>query len=331
MSALALVHPTGLLAGELRNTLDRRRELWQELRLLSTVEEEIGVLTEVRGVAAMVQAVETGSFDGVDTVVFCSAIERNRPLFDRLPASTVAVVTSPDAGPEDGHPLVAGVNLETADGGPAHGVRPTDGPRRLVSPHPGTVALAHLLHPLARYAPRRATATLLEPVSTCGKAGLDEVFEQTRGILTFQQNPPREVFPVQMAFNVVPATAPTAGITAHLATVLGSELAVSTQVLRAGVFHSYGLALHVELAADPGTEAVRRALGEHPMNDLAVDPELLGPIDAAARDEVLVGPVEPDPGVPGGYHLWAAMDNLTCGGAGNALAILEAIGSQVVN
>ncbi len=326
MSVLALVHPTGLVAVELRETLDRRRELWRELRLLSTVEEEVGVLTEVRGVAAMVQGLEAGSFDGVDTVVFCSGIERNRPLFERLPASAAAVVTSTDAGPGDGHPLVAGVNLEAAAGGPAAG-----GPRRLVSPHPGTVALAHLLHPLGRFAPRRAVATLLEPVSACGKAGLDEVFEQTRGILTFQPNPPREVFPVQMAFNLVPAEASVAHVTAHLATVLGSDSPVSIQVLRAGVFHSYGLSLHLELADDPGAEAVRRALGEHPLNDLAVDPELLGPIDAAARDEVLIGAVEPDPAVPGGYHLWAVMDNLTCGGAANAFAILEAIGSQVVN
>ena len=195
----------------------------------------------------------------------------------------------------------------------------------------GVRKLPHLLHPLGRFAPRRAAATLVEPVSAAGKAGLDEVLEQTRGILTFQPNPPRDVFPVQMAYNLVPAAAPTGHMAAHLSTVLGSDLPVSIRVLRAGVFHSYVLSLHVELSEDPGAEAVRRALGEHPLNDLAVDPELLGPIDAAARDEVLVGPVVPDPAVPGGYHLWAAMDNLTCGGAGNVLAILEATGAQVVH
>lgn len=320
MSVLALVHPTDLLAVELRETLDRRRDLWRELRLLTTIEEEVGVLTEVRGAAAMVQELGPRSLDGADAVFFCSSIGRNRPLFERLPASTLAVVLSPDAGPGDGHPVVAGVNLETAAGRD-----------RLISPHPGTVALAHLLHPLRSFAPRRAVATLLEPISTCGKAGLDEMFEQTRSILAFRPNPPREVFPVQMAFNVVPVAAPTAHMAAHLRTVLAGDLTVSIRVLRAAVFHSYGISLHVELGADPGAGEVASALAGHPMNDPAVDPELLGPIDAAARDEVLVGPVLSDPAVAGGYHLWATMDNLTCGGARNALSILEAVGHQVVH
>ena len=53
-------------------------------------------------------------------------------------------------------------------------------------------------------------------------------------------------------------------------------------------------------------------------------------IDAAARDEVLIRAVEPDPAVPGGYRLWAVMDNLTCGGALNAVQIAEVLGREVL-
>lgn len=325
MTTLALVHPTDLLAVEIRQALDRRRDLWQDLRLLSPEKEEIGVLTEVRGAAAMVRKLEKDSLEGVDVAFFCSAMAANRPLLRRLPPTVTAVVTSPDAAPGDGHPLVAGVNLETAGEGPAGEAR------ALVSPHAGTVALAHLLHPLRAFEPRRAVATLLEPLSTCGRAGLDEAFAQTRNILAFQPPPPREVFPVQMAFNLLPVAAPTEHMAAHLGRVLGRELQLSIRVLRVGVFHSYAISLYLELASDPGAEEVRRVLGEHPLNDLAVDPELLGPIDAAARDEVLVGAVEADPRVAGGYHLWAVMDNLTCGGALNVLAILEAIRPPVTH
>lgn len=178
---------------------------------------------------------------------------------------------------------------------------------------------------------RRATATLIEPVSTCGKAGLDEMFDQTRGILAFQTDPPREAFPAQMTFNLLPVAAPGAAMATHLATVLGSELEISIHALRVGVFHCYSISLHLELGEDPGVEAVAEALAERPLCDPAPDPELLGPIDAAARDEVLIGPIERDPSRPGAYRLWAVMDNLTCGGARNALAIMEAISLQVTH
>lgn len=321
MSVLALIHPTDLLAVELRESLDRRRDLWRELRLLSTSEEEVGTLVEVRGAAAMVQGLEEDSLEGVDVVFFSGPIEPSRPLLRALPPAAIAVVLSPDAGPEDGQPLIAGVNLEAAEPG-----------RPLLSPHPGAVALAHLLHPLGSFGPRRAVATLLEPVSTCGKAGLDEMLEQTRGILTFRGSPPAEILPAQLAFNVLPSVgAPTAHMAAHLRAVLQGDLEISIHVLKAGVFHSYGICLHVELAEDPGVEAVVEALAEHPMNDRSPDPELLGPIDAAARDEVLIGPVVPDPARPGAYQVWAVMDNLTCGGARNALAILEAVSAPMTH
>ena len=48
-----------------------------------------------------------------------------------------------------------------------------------------------------------------------------------------------------------------------------------------------------------------------------------GPVDAAAREEVVVGSVRPDAGAPGGYWIWAVMDNLTRGGALNAVEVAE--------
>ncbi len=320
MSTLALIHPTDLLAVELRASLERRRDLWRELRLLSTLPDEIGTLTDVRGEAAMVQELDEAGLDGVDVVLLCGPVGPNRPLLASLPEAATAVVLSPDATLDDGHPVVAGVNLETVARG-----------QTLLSPHPGAVALAHLLHPLGPFTPRRVVATLLEPVSVLGKAALDEMFEQTRGILTFQSDPPREVFPTQMTFNVLPGETPAVHLAAHLGTILEGDPQVSVRILKTGVFHSYGVSLHLELADDPGREAVVAALGGHPMNEVAVDPELLGMVDAAARDEVLVGSVEADPARPGAYHLWAVIDNLTCGGARNAILILEALREQVIN
>lgn len=310
---IALLHPSGLLGSELRQALGRRRELWQEVLLFTTDADEAGTLTDVGGAAAMVNALEDGDLERVDVAFFCGTADQSRPLYDQLGPAATRVVLSPDAGPDDGHPVVSGVNLATA-------VRT----EALVSPHAGAVLLAHLVHALRDFGPRRVDATLLEPVSVQDKAGLDEVFEQTRALLRFDANPPRRVFPVQMAFNVIPA-APVPHLVAHLETVLDGGPEVAVQVLRAGVFHGFGASVTIVLEDDPGAAAVRDALGDHPLVDLAVDPELLGMIDAAGREEVLVGPVERLPRIDGAYGLWAVMDNLVCGGASNALAILEAI------
>jgi aspartate-semialdehyde dehydrogenase len=57
---------------------------------------------------------------------------------------------------------------------------------------------------------------------------------------------------------------------------------------------------------------------------LSDKPRLLGPIDAAASDKVLFGTVRKDEAA-GGLWLWAVMDNLTRGGALNAIEIAEAL------
>ncbi|MCP4659478.1 MAG: hypothetical protein GY856_29070 [bacterium] len=320
MSILALIHPTGLSGIELRESLELRRDLWQEMLLLTTTEEELGTLTEVRGAAAMVTAIEENSFDGVDVAFFCGGMAESRPVLEALPSATAGIMLAPDAEPEDGHPIVAGVNLETATRD-----------QILISPHPGTVVLAHLLYPLLPFGPRRATATLLQPVSVHGKAGLDELFEQTRSILTFDPKKPHDVFAAQVAFNVTPAGPAPEHLGDQLRTVLKTDLGLSVQTMQAGIFHGCGVSLHVRLDDDPGAEECGRALADHLFNEIVEDPELLGPIDAAGRAEVLVGEVRPDPGQRGGYWIWAVMDNLTCGGALNAIQILEAVGRQVTH
>ena len=321
MTRLALIHPTHLLAQELRESLDRRRELWLDLQLLSDDPEEIGHLTEARGAAAMVQPLDGHSLDGIDVVFFGGSLEKTRPLLDRLPASATAILLAPETEPSLGRPLVAGVNLELASRGEI-----------LISPHPGAVALSHLLHPLRGFGPRRATATLLQPVSVFGNEALDEVLNQTRAILAFADNPPKEIFSTQLTFNTLPTASETPSVvTDHLHAVLGEDLAVEVQTLQMGIFHSFGISLFVELSGNPDLAEVEEALAAHPMIDRAVDPELLGPIDAAAREELILGSVTQVPGTPGVFRIWAVMDNLTCGGALNALHILEALGLQITH
>lgn len=320
---LAIIHPNDLLGDELRQVLGQRSELWRQIDLLTDRPEEVGSLTDIGGAAAMVKSLDEEGLAGVDAIFFAGSVEGARALLPRVPEGVVVIFLAPGAMPEDGHPLVAGVNLAT--------VHEAGGERRqvLLSPHPGAVALAHLVAPLLPFGPKRVSATLLQPISSVGRAGLDEMLGQARSILAFAENPPREVFPTQMVFNIIPADPGHAA--AHLRTVLDRpELPLSVQVLQVSVFHSFGISLHIELEEDPGLAVIEETLESAPHLDRVIDTELLGPIDAANREEILLGPIDPVPQSPGTYQVWAVMDNLTRGGALNAVAILEAATQRVI-
>jgi aspartate-semialdehyde dehydrogenase len=317
VTRIALLHPSNLLGRELREALDRHPELWRELILLTTHEEEVGSLTEVRGSAAMVQAYTPEAMAEVDLVLFCGPLDANRTILEALPPGTTAVVLSPDAGLETGRPLVAAVNLAEAYRG-----------ELLLSPHPAVIALAQLLHPLAQLGLESAAATVVLPVSTREQPALDELFEQTRAILAFAEKKPQSIFGRQMAFNLVPAPdnhPGSAEIAALLESVLGGGPQVSAQLLEGGIFHSVSVSLHLRFADDPGLEAVRGAYEDHPFIALEDSDDAPGPIDAANREELLLGRIARDPHAPGSYWLWAVMDNLTHGGADNAVAIVEKV------
>jgi aspartate-semialdehyde dehydrogenase len=320
MTTLAILHPINLLGKELRETLGRGTAgpPWQEVRLLSTIEREAGTLTETGGAAAVVQRYEPGSLEGVSVAFFCGPIAANRTPLAELPAGTTAVVLSPDAALADGHPVVAGINARPRRA--AHG-----GSEVLLSPHPAVVLLAHLLHPLAELEPQEAVATLVQPASLHDDPGIEELFEQTRQIIAMTPRRRSQVFGGQVAFNLLPAARADEAaetIATTLAAVLPAPLPLSVQMVQGGIFHCLAASLHVRCAARPSQQAVRKAIAASPYVELAQDPRHLGPIDAAASDKVLLGSIRKD---EAGCWIWAAMDNLTRGGAVNALEIAVSV------
>ena len=334
MSRLAVLYPTTLLGKELLDGLAERPDLTTDLRLLSLDVDEVGQLADAAGTASLVAAADADEIEAADVVVVCGALAPYRRLLESRRADATLVLLSPDAGIEDGTPVVAGVNLDAVRRGEA-----------ILSPHPGAVLLAHLLHPLVPHGLAAAVATVVQPVSVYDRPGLDELFAQAGRMVAMQSQAPSKLFGGrQLAFNLYPAGGTTGGLTAQLRSALGepaAALALSVTLLQGAVFHGFSAVVHVEMAGGSGGEGgdepseveLRERLAENQLIEL-YEPakgkgERLGPIDVPAHDRVLVGPVARDPeasGGRGGYWIWAVMDNLTRGGAANALAILERVG-----
>ena len=320
MTAIAILEPQSLLGQEVRQGLDRLPSTPSVVRLLTREPEAAGTVTEVQGAAALLQTREDGCLDNIDLIFACGEPGDEETFARDLPDDATLILVGTAVSPATAAPLVAGVSGSADSSGSV-----------ISSPHPVVVLLAHLLAPLGAYALEEASACVTLPASAHGKVGIDEILDQVRSILTFSGERHEEVHGAQIAFNLLPSAQSEGLILEQLAAVLseagGSEAAprISLRLSQAGIFHGLTAQLRVHLGRETNREEVREALENPPLVVSAEDPELLGPVDAAGREEVLLGRIDPAGDNGRSWWITAVMDNLTRGGGLNALELAEPI------
>jgi aspartate-semialdehyde dehydrogenase len=142
----------------------------------------------------------------------------------------------------------------------------------VVPAHPAAVMLGMVATRLQDSFGRvQLAATVLEPASQQGSAGLDEMHQQTVGLLGFHALP-QEIYDAQVAFNLRVSVGEAAKvdmskiaetIRRHLAIVAGEAVSSATalQLVQAPVFHGYTMSVFVELPAHADPTEVRKSLG----------------------------------------------------------------------
>jgi len=309
VSRVAVVAPNSLLGRELRERLSARAGRFADVRLLSGDEDEIGQLAESGGAAGFVGRLDDDAFAGVEIVFFCGAIADDKPWIERLPPAARALVLSRGATTTDGEPAIAGQGRAGRAGGP------------LLVPHPAAYGAALLLARLEPLGVRCAQAVAILPVSCQDEAGLEALFEQTRGLLAFQQLGRKELRG-QVAFNVSLSAADGDDVGRQVVACLDASYPVAVQLVDAGIFHGVGLSLRVELGTAVDSRALRQALGADPRIELARRPATVSPVALAGSEQVVVGEIR-SAGAAGEYWIWAAFDNLVRGGALAAVELAE--------
>lgn len=308
MKRIAIVGPNELVARELAERIAERPDLASDLVLLSSDTEEVGQLTSAGG-AAIVQALTREALEAVDVVVACRDTEAVHAILGETPHPRVVHVASTETPP--GASLVAhGINLDRLPEG------------ILVSPQPATIAISSLVAPLRELGLVGVTATVVLPVTTLGPSALDDLFAQTRDLLSFEPVRPRGVIDRQLAFNLVPDDSG-ASIGAELRQLLETDAPMVVQSCRGGIFHGLTLSLMVEIDEEVDESGIRDLLEAAPGVTMVEDGEFVGPVDAASNSGVLVGQLEAGPA--GWCRLWAVMDDLRHGGADNVIAVLEVL------
>jgi aspartate-semialdehyde dehydrogenase len=211
--------------------------------------------------------------------------------------------------------------------------------RIIANPNCSTIQMVAALKPLHdAYRIKRVVVSTYQSTSGAGKAAMDELFTQTRGIYV---NEPveshRKKFTKQIAFNVIPhidvfmpdgATKEEWKMVEETKKILDPKIKVIATCVRVPTFIGHGEAVTIECEKPIDENAARELLREAPgvsVVDHRADEGYVTPVECAGEDAVYVSRIRKDPTVDNGLAMWIVADNLRKGAALNAVQIAEVL------
>ncbi len=210
----------------------------------------------------------------------------------------------------------------------------------IANPNCSTAQMVVALKPLHDAAViKRAVVSTYQSVSGAGKAGMDELFEQSRGIFVGDRVEHRK-FTKQIAFNVIPhidvflddgSTKEEWKMVVETKKILDPRIKVSATCVRVPVFVGHSEAINLEFERELSAEQAQEILREAPgvmLVDKREDGGYVTPIECVGDGATYVSRVREDPTVENGLTLWCVSDNLRKGAALNAVQIAELLGRR---
>lgn len=303
----AIVGASTLLGRELAEQLDDAAGVTWDVTLLDG-EDAIGQLAIAGDGATVIQKLTPGAFNGMDVVFFAGEPASARTHWQEAQAGGAGIVDLTGTLTQQAGAVV----LAPAAGAAAIDLSTTV----VVSAHAAAVMLALVAVRLRQFGPTRLVATVMEPASEYGKAGLDEMHQQTVGLLSFQAVP-KNIYDTQVGFNLTATLGADAKASlANTADRIGKDFSViaagcelALQLVQAPVFNGHTASVFVSLADTISEQDVREAMHGGVMNALSVDDPGPSNLTASGQKQVLVT-VRKDMAVAGGFWLWMASDNL---------------------
>ena len=190
---------------------------------------------------------------------------------------------------------------------------------------------------LQRYGIERVVMSSYQAVSGTGQRAVEELHTQAEAVIEARELPVPAVYPHQIAFNVLPQvetfkdgddyTTEERKCMRETRKILGrDDVGVSATCARVPVFTGHSVSANVQTREPVSPEECRDLLATAPGVVVIDDPgNGLYPtaLDAAGRDEVLVGRIRRDPSHERCLNLWIVGNNLRKGAATNAVQVAE--------
>jgi aspartate-semialdehyde dehydrogenase len=326
---VAVVGATGAVGNEIVKILEERRFPLESLRLLAS-ERSVGKEIPFQGKAVPVELLTEESFAGIQIGLFSAGGSVSEKFAPIAAAAGCVVVDNTSA-----FRMVPEIPLVIPEVNPGAIAAYTN--RGIIAnPNCSTIQMLVALKPVHDAVRiKRIVVSTYQAVSGTGKKAIEELSLQTRALLAGQE-PVVKVYPHRIAFNCLP----------HIDVFLDNgytkeemkmvnetkkifadpEIRVTATTVRVPVFHAHSEAINIETEKKITAREVRALLAVAPgvrVVDNPAEKQYPLAIDAAGRDETLVGRIREDESIPNGINLWVVADNIRKGAALNAVQIAE--------
>ena len=282
-----------------------------------------------------VVALAEDAIQGFDLALFSAGSAISAEWAPRFAEAGATVVdNSSQWRTHDDVPLVVSeVNPEALDGHRGIVANPNCTTMQMV------MALGPILHAVGI---ERVVMSSYQAVSGTGQRAVEELHQQAEAVIEAQELPEPTVYPHQIAFNVLPQvetfkdgddyTTEERKCMRETRKILGREdIGVSATCARVPVFTGHSVSANVQTREPLSPQECRELLGRAPGVTVIDDPaagRYPTALDAAGRDDVLVGRIRRDPSHERCLNLWIVGNNLRKGAATNAVQVAELLAER---
>jgi aspartate-semialdehyde dehydrogenase len=324
---IAVIGATGNVGQEVMKILDERKFPVDELIALASAR-SVGKEVSFGDKNVKVQNLATYDFKGVDIAFSAAGSDVSKEFAPKAAKHAVVIDKTSLFRMDPDVPLVVPeVNPQALDGYSKRNI--------IAVPNCSTIQMVMALKPLHDAAKiRRVVVTTYQSVSGSGKAAMDELFNQTKGIY-MNQTPALEVYPKQIAFNVIPQidkfmddgmTKEEWKMVVETRKIMDANFKVCASCVRVPVFVGHSEMVNVELENELSPKDAIKLWRKFPgITVIDLDNELsyITPAEIQGEDDVYISRVREDVTVENGLNFWCVSDNLRKGAALNAIQIAE--------
>jgi aspartate-semialdehyde dehydrogenase len=324
---VAVAGATGAVGNAMIEILEERNFPVERLVLLASERSE-GTTLSFRGKETNVNVLDKDSFNGVDIALFSAGASRSLE-FAPIAAKSGAVVIDNSSAFRMAHD----VPLVVPEVNP-HAIKRHKG--IIANPNCSTIQMVVALKPLHDAVRiKRIVVTTFQSTSGTGKKAMDELLEQTKALINFQEVICK-VYPHQIAFNCLPHidvfldngyTKEEMKMINETRKIMEDDsIKITATTVRVPVFRGHSESVNIETEKKLTPNEARAILSSAPGVIVYDDPSRnIYPlaIDASGKDEVYVGRIRQDESISNGLNLWIVSDNLRKGAALNAIQIAE--------
>jgi len=333
---IAVAGATGNVGREMLNILADRQFPVDEIAALAS-RRSLGTEVSFGDHTLKTLDLDTFDFAGWDIALFAVGSEATKKYAPRAAAAGCVVIDNSSLYRYDpAVPLIVPeVNADAIGGYSAKNI--------IANPNCSTAQMVVALKPLHdRARIRRVVVSTYQSVSGAGKAGMDELWNQTKAIYNPVEEVPPAKFSRQIAFNVIPHidvfldsgdTKEEWKMAAETKKILDPAIHVTATCVRVPVFVGHCEAINLEFEEPLDWQEAQDILREAP-GIMLVDKREPGgyvtPIECVGEYATYVSRVRQDTTIENGLNLWCVSDNLRKGAALNAVQIAELLGSRVL-